>query len=539
MPLTRREILQALAVAPVSAAAAAACAGRHPRPLLPAVTDQASPVGAIMSPIRGRSRLAATKVIDVHAHFFNASDVPVRGFISECIGHNAPLLVRPLIREMAVLAEKIANLAPTALEEFKALTALVNDTRSLSTSDLQGRVDGWFQQERNSAAERVVEAVRGSGFERTYREMVPSRTRGGPRISTQEVIEVAREARQPPAGDPSRSLQDERALAARSNLEFLHYMLSARAANLRTYIDAFSSDDGSFGVDMVVGCLVDFDYWLERPPRSAHDDQVVLHDYLASLHGGFMKPAVAYNPWTDIAQNGAGLKRVVRAWETGRFVGVKIYPPTGFMPANNAGVPVNTKKRRPDLKRLDAALMSFFATCADAGIPVIAHTAHSNGRDAEHDNFSSPTAWAGVLRRVAAATKTPVISLGHFGGDDPATTWTIEFARLMRELPQIRLFGDIGYWDTLMCGNNPECEPARNRLKEALALSISPSETVADRVMFGTDWLMASQIKGWQAYPTRIREALGAIAGANVAGILGGNALKCFQRLAGEAPRPR
>jgi predicted TIM-barrel fold metal-dependent hydrolase len=203
------------------------------------------------------------------------------------------------------------------------------------------------------------------------------------------------------------------------------------------------------------------------------------------------------------------------------------------MPANNALVPIKTKKHRPDLKRLDAVLTSFFTACADAGIPIIAHTAHSNGRDDAHDNFSSPTAWAALLRRVAAGAKAPVINLGHFGGDDPTTTWTQEFAKLMQEYPQIRLFGDIAYWDRLMCGNEPECQPARNRLKEALAMSISTSETVADRVMFGTDWLMSSQIPAWQTYPAQVQEALGAISSAKVvAGILGQNALKCFPRLA-------
>jgi predicted TIM-barrel fold metal-dependent hydrolase len=534
--LTRREVLRAIAVAPVSAAAAA-CSSRYPRPLIPSGAGRRGAVEAILMPFRARSRSSAVAVIDVHAHFFNASDVPVRGFISECLGHNVPLIVRPLIREMAVLAEKLANRAPTAFEELNALTALVNETQGRSTREVQIRVDDWFRRERAVAAERVVDVVRGSGFERRYREMVPSLERGGSRISVQEVLDVASEARQPAAPDRNRFGQDERANAARSKLEFLTYMLSARAANLRTYIDALSHDDGSFGVDAVFGCLVDFDYWLDRPPRSAHDDQIALHDYLASLHGGFMKPVVAYNPWTDIAQNGAGLKRVLRAWETGRFVAVKIYPPIGFMPANNAIVPVKTRKRRPDLKRLDAVLTSFFTTCAGAEIPIIAHTAHSNGRDDAHDEFSSPTAWAALLQRVAADAKTPVINLGHFGGDSPATLWTRRFAELMHEYPQVRMFGDIGYWDQLMCGDGPECEPARNRLKDALAERISTAETVADRVMFGTDWLMSSQIPGWRTYPTQVHAALRDISSDDVvAAILGRNALKCFSRLVSESP---
>ena len=121
---------------------------------------------------------------------------------------------------------------------------------------------------------------------------------------------------------------------------------------------------------MVLGSLVDFDRWLERRPRSAHDDQIELHDLLARLHGGaFLRPIAAYNPWTDIVENGAGLERVVRAVRDRGFVGVKIYPPTGFMPAANATTPVQTKKRRPDLTRLDAVSRSSSIAARSGAFP--------------------------------------------------------------------------------------------------------------------------------------------------------------------------
>jgi predicted TIM-barrel fold metal-dependent hydrolase len=282
----------------------------------------------------------------------------------------------------------------------------------------------------------------------------------------------------------------------------------------------------------VLGALVDFDYWLDCPPLSAHEDQIALHQHIAALHGGYLQPVVAYNPWTDIEQGDAGLKRVRDAWATGVFVAVKIYPPTGFMPAGNATSAAATQKRRPDLKKLDDALTAFFTACAQDGIPVIAHAARSNGRDAAHDDFSSPASWDRLLCRVAAEAKTPVISLGHLGGDNPETEWTRQFANLMRVYPKVQIFGDLGYWDHLMCEEATTCAGARTRLKDAIGVAVG-AETVGDRVMFATDWLMMSQVPDWQAYPQRVREGLESIAGADqVARILAGNAKKCFGRIA-------
>ena len=64
-------------------------------------------------------------MIDVHAHFFNASDVPVRGFLEDCLGHRAPPSVQLLLKALARIADRLADRAPTAAEELAELSALV------------------------------------------------------------------------------------------------------------------------------------------------------------------------------------------------------------------------------------------------------------------------------------------------------------------------------------------------------------------------------------------------------------------------------
>ena len=72
---------------------------------------------------------------------------------------------------------------------------------------------------------------------------------------------------------------------------------------------------------------------------------------------------------------------------------------------------------------------------------------------------------------------------------------------------------------------------ARQRLERALKVTVgADGETVVDRVMFGTDWLMLSQVKGWPDYPRLLLESVRAIATpSDVDNIFGLNAQKCFR----------
>lgn len=487
-------------------------------------------------------------VVDAHAHFFNASDVPVRGFLEECLGHKAAPAARLLLKALARLADRLSEGAPTAAKELEDLTELIAKTdRAATAADV---VRAQVDLERQLTAQRVTDAIRGSDFERLYRQMKQGgpgpagQGRTGP-ISPDEVLDLVRAAERPlpQRGQPAAAAEAQTAdsEAADGILGFLNYMLSYRWVNLQSYMKAFTIEPDAFGVDAVLGALVDFDYWLDCPPRSAHDDQVRLHQRLHELHNRaasdssakpYFYPLVAYNPWTDINQDGAGLARVINACTQGSFIGVKIYPPTGFRPAGNAAIPATTKKARPELKKLDATLKTFFAKCAELRIPILAHSAHSNGRDDAHDEFGGPAGWEALLRMSAQEARTPIVNFGHFGGGQ-GSTWTEEFARLVSTHPGAALYADLGYWEELMCPAPVDslCTTARARLRSAVSPAIDgTSETVVDRTMFATDWLMLSQVKRWAQYPAQLYESLLTIMSEGDAmKVFGGNAVKCFR----------
>jgi predicted TIM-barrel fold metal-dependent hydrolase len=536
MKLTRRDLLEILLSAPL-AWSCYGCAPPYPKPQIGSLAPLDPALRGILAPAATTRRRSGVPIVDVHAHFFNASDVPVRGFLQDCLGHRQSLVVRQLIKALAKLAERLAANAPTAADELASLRSFMPEVRG-AASPVRA-VQARAAIERQEAARRVRDVIRGSEFERLYRTLhnaSPDRrgpVRTGP-LSPDEILGVLNDSEEPSApGAGRRALapvsSQSNADAADGLLGFLNYMLSARWMNIQTYMKAFTTGTNAFGVDAVLGSLVDFDHWLAAAPRSAQEDQITLHGRLRELHGGYFRPVVAYNPWTDIVQQGAALARVLTACAQG-FVAVKIYPPIGFRPSGNSTIAANTRKPRPNLQQLDRVLETFFDSCAERGLPVIAHTAHSNGRDDAHDDFGGPEGWEALLRRYATAAKSPIVDLGHFGGANE-TSWTADFADLMRRQPQIQMYGDLGFWDALACGagSTTECSAARDRLKRVLAVGVG-TQTVADRTMFGTDWLMLAQVKRWPDYPANLRAALGMLVDdTTVEKIFGGNAVRCFQ----------
>ena len=246
---------------------------------------------------------------------------------------------------------------------------------------------------------------------------------------------------------------------------------------------------------------------------------------MALLSNGFLMPLVAYNPWVDIQENDASLKTVEWAVKEHGCVGVKIYPPMGFYPYGNEGNPLNgSTEPRPNLKALDEKLAQFFAKCEELDVPVMAHANDSNGRDALHDQLAGVKGW-GLLDRLPNL-KSLYVNAGHFGGAQVhgSDDWTADFAALMNSAKQLTLYADLGYWDDLL-----DSKVARNRLRKDLQLPVGQG-TVADRTMYGSDWLMLSQVPGWEGYADGIAKVIRDYdsSGRLAQKVLGGNVLQCY-----------
>lgn len=529
---SRRGVLQVLAAGGM--AGLTGCCSMRPF-ATPAIAGDVAPVGTLLKPTIRKSPLAPKLCIDAHTHFFNGTDVPVKGYLAGPIAHDLDEPLRSLVRSLAPLADALVEIAPTAAEEFRDLSARFSGA---SVTGKAAATDPFFRSvrvdDRAKRSEDFYRIVRGSEFEAQYNALKRAqRSDVKSLLSSSEsnllgpssLLDAAN-ASGVPSRDKALSLDQQRIVNsvpyADGILAFVNHMLSPRWHNLLDYAEAYSAAEGAFGIDHVLGSLVDFDGWLDCPPRSAQDDQVKLHQMLSMASGGYLRPLVAYNPWSDIRSNGASLERVKRAITELGFIGVKIYPPNGFYPYRNTSRK-GSPTVGPSFRDLDRVLETLWDTCISLNVPVMAHTNNSSGKDDDFDLLGGPSGWHALLARYKDRGA-PLVNLGHFGGAGGGTSWTADFADMMASKGGEKVYGDVGFWDALRCrdGEAPACGTAKLRLGAALK-----KPGVNKRIMYGTDWLMLSTQRDWADYPY---ELLASIKHLPIApeDFFGLNAQRCF-----------
>lgn len=483
------------------------------------------------------------RYFDAHTHFFNACDVHVAGYLSQSLARSIPQALVPIVRAIAPIAQTFSQAkALTPADEYRELCDLrLGEIGTLATDT---KLDGTIEARRESVATELYKEILRSapGFplqvNRSF-EQVPSedlkelgdtplkfsqgyildalRNGGAIRERSGRVRSLGFEALSAPTMD---------ALSIKGVIAFVGHMLVPRHHNLRTYIREYAVNSPGLPLSGCFAAMVDFNHWLGEPREASRmEDQVLLHEKLSLLSGGFMMPLVGYNPYVDIKKPPrASLEVVKDAIENHGCVGVKIYPPMGFHPYGNELLPYGSDKDRPSAEELDKRLLALYELCQELEVPVMAHANHSMGRDAFHDKLAGPAGWR-ALRDSAPSIKKLRVNAGHFGGSkaEGDGDWTEGFVRLMSERGSLEVYGDLGHWDDFL-----DDEESQANLGKLLATPLQSGGTAADRVMYGTDWFMLSRVPGWQKYGEKMRNIMLKISKANADKVLGGNALRCF-----------
>jgi predicted TIM-barrel fold metal-dependent hydrolase len=482
--------------------------------------------------------------IDVHAHFFNASDVNVAGYVEQAVAHTMKEPLRTFVRMMGPVLDDLAGYATSASEEYGELLRMASTLSILDASERGRQLDARIAARRDDIANVLYADMKKRGVDSKYIELQRQHARinGFDSAAVTEFSPaIIRKALEPTTALRTYGLEARARVLAGTSLDpdgvvqFMGYMLQDRWMNLRTYMNAYSTDNGAFGVDAAFGSLVDFDYWLDCPAHSARQDQMKVHSLISLMSGGYMLPLVSYNPWTDIKRSGESLQLVKDAITGYGFIGVKMYPPMGFYPYGNEANPIcGTTLGRPDLQELDQKLEALFDWCISMGVPVMAHTDESMGRDDPSDEFGGPVGWSALLRKYAAKGSSPIINLGHFGGDSPKidsngvstdSQWPAAFAALMITEPGKRIYGDFGYWTELRACTLREKDKC-DQVLARIALAKNKFPDLNERIMYGTDWLMISKEPDWPSYPQDL--AVGLEGTVDPGRFFYRNAIACF-----------
>jgi len=245
-------------------------------------------------------------------------------------------------------------------------------------------------------------------------------------------------------------------------------------------------------VELFTPSLVDYEGWTmdggptQIPTATTADEQIELHSLvsLLSMRGllrsrnARIHPFVAFNP---LDKN--SLKRVKKAVYGYGFIGVKLYPPCGFLPIGNAAL---RDFKGTKGKEIDRRLDELYEFCEDEDVPILAHTAPSNGFRTGVERRATPLGWLAVL----AEYEDLRINLGHFGHMEGTEydvqinclAWSAKIAELMDEHPHV--YADVG--NSAAVYNRDY----RGRFQHWLERLLSNHPNVGQRALYASDWWM-------------------------------------------------
>jgi len=341
-------------------------------------------------------------------------------------------------------------------------------------------------------------------------------------------------------------------------------------------------------IDLAIANLVDYDWPLAKGARtrSSLRDQIRVMASISELTNGRVHGFIPYDPMKQVAirakkrpakscwfsPRGSELPfdDLAQAVMTGGCIGVKMYPPMGFLPLGNALLLQNTWKvdwlpdwmagdvtypedgtRKSFGERLDEELDRLYAWAIANDVPITAHAENTNGASALFEGFALYQGWGTALEKY----KSLRINFAHTGditacpSGNPATNGTPGNARNL-----IGLFGNVpggagqfAYCDLSYGEGILEDETQIGERLLALFRQTPPSGSPnpSSRMMYGTDWFFLIEEANYAKYFQEFTAMLNAIdrglspSPAVTARIFGWNAVDWLGLRKGEPTRQR
>jgi len=511
-----------------------------------------------------RASRSRRRFIDVHCHVFNADDLPIEGFIEKVVLRDlivnlkkkqqttiAALIAKHPESEKVVihmLASLMRKQAPNPQQEIELIETMENGHH-----DAAERIAKRTQREVAFIQELLNEIWWPAELDRELRRVgdvvVPNTVLNELKYRIRKDIHPLAnedELRNPDQDEDLGRYAQELYDSDRSIGFLLRWALRLTRYRFEL-VDELYAIHGQ-NVELLTPALVDFSSWLEGPnadrerrSRQALQKQTEVMGRIARRKQGARVHGFA--PFDPLRQalydqqsragkaQGASPLDIVKVAIIGDgtaagalsagygFLGVKLYPPMGFRPIDNASLrdqfPAQVKSPDsglgPDVgERLDEALKSLYVWCRDNNVPIMAHANNSNATHAGYGERAHPQYWALALQTKDAKgndfSKLHV-NLAHFGGfeelfnnpkdqDKPELSWEWAIGRIWKQLPAAHVYADISYFNEILVPDSDDKEVAqasarrRAQVKELFIEFKRQFPMSANRLLYGTDWVM-------------------------------------------------
>ena len=483
------------------------------------------------------------RFIDIHCHFFNAADLPVRGFLDRVVmadygaGQTQAVAGAPSQSVWKGMASKLTDLilkyeAPSCQKELACLSAPGTCSGYASGASGASRALKSAGAETPPGAKAIAEVL-----EQHYRDRgpqpksaTPSTKMLGSGENTDAFVDfVLREmeiANATAPGASSRSMKSLGSSLSDTATAIGNYLASGRSifsryfawggllTNYReTIVETYYSlyDPQRTQAILTAPAIVDYNYWLQDQTPSPLKDQVELLSQLSLRQPRPMHGYVAFDPLREVRRKPdepSPLALVQEAVTKKGFLGAKLYSPMGFKPTGNAGAasfPAYASMSEPGFgAALDKALDALYAWCEANDVPVVAHTADSQAAGPGYATRAEPKFWERVL------TKYPKLrlNLAHFGNfsqvlnlaDAPkqfGKSWEGEISAYIKGGRFPNVYADISYFYWVLDGT---AETAHIEAVKKLFAKYFEADPKCERLMYGTDWTMTGRAQGAAQY---------------------------------------
>jgi predicted TIM-barrel fold metal-dependent hydrolase len=465
------------------------------------------------------------RLVDAHCHIFNASDLPVQNFISIVFakqyeptspGEHPDAGRRAFIDALVKLLEKITgdDRAPTAAHELAVLEgreaenpqykrgAIATAQTIASTAQFLKSLESQHLSENVAPDQLHPQLLK---FKQAARKLI-NKDQNDFRVLTDiEIAGAAKAAVSIPAPPAGGGKFDFPATVQWFQLYKLYrYEMAAQLAD----------DARRHGFDSILltPAMIDFSAWLRETVKSPFEDQIAVMGALAkkkfapSIHGyvSFCPLRAAY--FRHAPSKGpkdmkvAPLDLVKAAIGGNGFIGVKVYPPMGFWPADNDPEGPYIEPALADLGNistatlagyLNAELAELYQYCAANQVPILAHAANSQESNENFGMRADPAGWVKVM----AAHPDLRLCLGHFGSFNvpsatpqgsgwPEKSWEWTTGHYIKDNPACNLVIDVSYYAEILYANQKDMDYYSSSFKSWIQ-TFDPN---VEHVLFGTDW---------------------------------------------------